>query len=160
MVLQQAEHIEIAGCEIADSAGRGVQVTGMNNTIRSCNLFNLGTSGMSLTGGDRRKLTPANNLAVNNHIHHYGRFQRTYAPGIGVSGCGHIVRSNCIHDAPHNAVGYGGNEHLFERNEIYRVVMETGDSGAFCTGRDWTSQSSMDSGVLSPSDLRVASADK
>ncbi|MFT5155370.1 MAG: hypothetical protein ACI841_005382, partial [Planctomycetota bacterium] len=67
-------------------------------------------------------------------------FQRTYAPGIGAGGCGQIVRSNCIHDAPHNAVHYRGNEHLFERNEIYRVVMETGDSGAFYTGRDWTSQ--------------------
>jgi len=49
-------------------------------------------------------------------------------------------RNNCIHDAPHNAVLYGGNEHRFERNEVYRVVMETGDAGAFYTGRDWTSQ--------------------
>jgi hypothetical protein len=57
-----------------------------------------------------------------------------------VQGCGQIVRNNRIHDAPHNAVLYGGNEHLFERNEIYRVVMETGDAGAFYTGRDWTSQ--------------------
>ena len=35
---------------------------------------------------------------------------------------------------------YGGNEHLFELNEVYRVVMETGDAGAFYTGRDWTTQ--------------------
>jgi len=35
---------------------------------------------------------------------------------------------------------YGGNEHLLEKNEVYRVVMETGDAGAFYTGRDWTSQ--------------------
>ena len=79
-------------------------------------------------------------MADNNHIHHYGIFQRTYAAGIGVNGCGHIVSNNCIHDAPHNAVLYGGNDHRFERNEVYRVVMETGDAGAFYTGRDWTSQ--------------------
>ena len=89
---------------------------------------------------DFKTLTPANNLAVNNHIHHYGIFQRTYAPGIGVAGCGQIVRNNSIHDAPHNAVLYGGNENLFENNEVYRVVLETGDAGAFYTGRDWTSQ--------------------
>jgi hypothetical protein len=108
--------------------------------VRSCDLFNLGTYGIQLNGGDRKTLTPAGNLAENNHVHHYGLFQRTYAPGIGAQGCGQLVRNNCIHDAPHNAVLYGGNEHRFERNEIYRVVMETGDAGAFYTGRDWTSQ--------------------
>jgi hypothetical protein len=108
--------------------------------VRSCDLFQLGKSGIVLAGGDRRTLEAAGNLAVNNHIHHYGRFQRTYAPGIHVDGCGQVVRGNRIHDAPHTAVLYAGNEHLFECNEIYRVVMETGDAGAFYTGRDWTSR--------------------
>jgi hypothetical protein len=108
--------------------------------VRSCDLFHLGRGGISLGGGDRKSLTPAKNLAENNHIHHFGIFQRTYAPGIGVHGCGQIARNNRIHDAPHNAVLYGGNEHLLERNEVYRVVMETGDAGAFYSGRDWTSQ--------------------
>ena len=140
IVVQNAEHVEIAGCVVANLAGGGISVEGTENTVRSCDVFNLGKNGMSLNGGERKTLTPAKNLAVNNHIHHYGLFQRTYAPGIGVGGCGQIVRSNCIHDAPHNAVLYGGNEHLFELNEVYRVVMETGDAGAFYTGRDWTSQ--------------------
>ena len=138
--LQNTENVEIVGCVVANLAGGGISVSGRENTVRSCDVFNLGKNGISLSGGDRKTLVPAKNLAVNNHIHHYGNFQRTYAPGIGVNGCGQIVRNNCIHDAPHNAVLYGGNEHLFERNEIYRVVMETGDAGAFYTGRDWTSQ--------------------
>ena len=140
ITLQSAEHVEIAGCVVANLAGGGIAVDGSDNTVRSCDVFNLGKGGISLYGGDRMKLTPAKNLAVNNHIHHYGIFQRTYAPGVGANGCGQIVRNNCIHDAPHNAVLYGGNENLFELNEIYRVVMETGDAGAFYTGRDWTSQ--------------------
>jgi len=140
LVLDNAEDVEVAGCVVANLAGGGSAVSGMGNGVRACDVFNLGRSGISLGGGDRKTLAPAKNLAVNNHVHHYGIFQRTYAPGIGVNGCGQIVRNNCIHDAPHNAVLYGGNEHLFERNEIYRVVMETGDAGAFYTGRDWTSQ--------------------
>ncbi|TWU42055.1 right-handed parallel beta-helix repeat-containing protein [Novipirellula artificiosorum] len=140
IVLHNTEHVEITGCRAANLAKSGFVVDGNHNTIRSCDLYNLGTSGLSLRGGDRRSLTPAENLAINNHIHHYGLFQRTYAPGIGVSGCGQSVQHNCIHDAPHNAVLYGGNEHRFEYNEVYRVVMETGDAGAFYTGRDWTSQ--------------------
>jgi hypothetical protein len=140
LTLQNAERVEIAGCVVANFSAHGISVNGTSNTVRSCDLFNLGTYGIQLGGGDRKTLTPAGNLAENNHVHHYGIFQRTYAPGIGAQGCGQIVRNNCIHDAPHNAVHYGGNEHLFERNEIYRVVMETGDAGAFYTGRDWTSQ--------------------
>ena len=140
IVLQETQHVQIVGCLIANLAGGGVSINGSHNTVQSCDLVNLGTQGISLNGGDRESLRLADNQAVNNHIHHYGLFQRTYAPGIGVGGCGQIVRHNCIHDAPHNAVLYGGNEHLFELNEIYRVVMETGDAGAFYTGRDWTSQ--------------------
>jgi len=140
IVMKETQHVQIIGCKIANLAGGGVSVSGSHNIVRSCEIYNLGTKGISLDGGDRKSLTRADNQAVNNHIHHYGLFQRTYAPGIGVNGCGQIVRHNCIHDAPHNAVLYGGNEHLFELNEIYRVVMETGDAGAFYTGRDWTSQ--------------------
>lgn len=140
VVLAKAEGVELAGCVVANCAGGGISIDGNGNTVRSCDLFHLGTFGIQLNGGDRKSLTPGANLAVNNHVHHYGIFQRTYAPGIGVQGCGQIVRNNCIHDAPHNAILYGGNEHLFELNEIYRVVMETGDAGAFYTGRDWTTQ--------------------
>ncbi len=138
--LEQTEKVEIAGCRIRNTAGGGISVNGSGNIVRSCDLSIIGTTGIYLSGGDRQRLIPAHNLAENNHIHHYGLFQRTYAPGVGANGCGQIVRNNLIHDAPHNAILYGGNEHRFERNEIFRVVMETGDAGAFYTGRDWTSQ--------------------
>lgn len=140
VVLKDISHVELAGCTIANMARGGLSVSGSDNTIRSCDLYNLGTAGISVRGGDRKTLTPAKNLLVNNHIYDFGRFQRSYAAGINAQGCGQIVRNNLIHDAPHNAILYGGNEHLFERNEIYRVVMQTGDSGAFYTGRNWTSR--------------------
>ena len=140
IILKNSEQVEVAGCVVANHAGSGISVSGRANTVRSCDLYQLGKAGLSLNGGDRKKLIAAKNLAVNNHIHHYGLFQRTYAAGIALGGCGQIARNNCIHDAPHNAVLYGGNEHLLELNEVYRVVMETGDAGAFYTGRDWTSQ--------------------
>ncbi len=143
LVARDVEHVALFGCVVANLAGGGVSLDGANCAVRGCDLFNLGRSGIDLNGGDRRTLTPGRNVADNNHIHHYGIFQRTYAAGIGVNGCGHIVSNNCIHDAPHNAVLYGGNDHRFERNEVYRVVLETGDAGAFYTGRDWTSQGNL-----------------
>ena len=45
---------------------------------------------------------------------------------------------NLIHDAPHNAILFWGNDFLIENNEIYRVCLETGDAGAIYTGRDYT----------------------
>lgn len=140
IVVQQGAHVEIAGCTVANLAGSGIVLNGASNVVRSCDLFHLGRGGLSLSGGDRKTLAPAGNRAENNHIHHYGLFQRTYAPGIGLGGCGQIARNNRIHDAPHNGFLYGGNEHLLERNEVFRVVLETGDAGAFYTGRDWTSR--------------------
>ncbi|MDF1754553.1 MAG: right-handed parallel beta-helix repeat-containing protein [Verrucomicrobiales bacterium] len=138
--VSKSRAIEIVGCQLSNIAGSGISANGEAITIRSCDLFNIGRGGISIYGGDRAKLIPANNLVTNNHVHHYGIFQRTYAAGVAVSGCGSTVSHNLIHDAPHNAIKYSGNEHLLEKNEIHHVVMETGDSGAFYTGRDWTSQ--------------------
>lgn len=140
---RNTENLEIVGCTVANLAGGAISLSGSASSVRSCDVFNIGRGGISLNGGDRKTLTPAGNLADNNHIHHFGIFQRTYAPGIAANGCGQIARNNCIHDAPHNAVLYGGNEHRFERNEVYRVVMETGDAGAFYSGRDWTSRGNL-----------------
>ncbi|MDF1812680.1 MAG: right-handed parallel beta-helix repeat-containing protein [Verrucomicrobiales bacterium] len=138
--ISKSRSIEVLGCQLSNIAGTAISANGNELTIRSCDLFNLGRGGISVSGGDRASLVRSENLIANNHIHHYGIFQRTYAAGISVSGCGTTVRNNLVHDAPHNAIKYGGNEHLFEKNEVHHVVMETGDSGAFYTGRDWTSQ--------------------
>ena len=93
-----------------------------------------------MSGGNRKTLTRAETLVEGCHIHDWGVFQRTYAAAIDVNGCGVTLRRNRMHDAPHSAVLYGGNEHLFEYNEVYRVLLETGDAGAYYTGRDWTTQ--------------------
>ena len=138
--LEDTREVEIAGCTFTNLAGTAITLSGNGNVVRSCELSNLGFSGIVLDGGSRKTLEPAGNLALNNHIHHYGQFKRTYSAGIKLLGCGQVVRNNCIHDAPHNAIHYSGNEHLMELNEVYRVVMETTDSGAFYTGRDWASQ--------------------
>lgn len=136
---QDLEAVEILACEFSNLASTGMSISGSRNIVRSCDFYHLGRGGISVTGGDRKLLKKAENRIENNHIHHYGLFQRTYTPGISVSGCGQIVRHNLLHHAPHNAIGYSGNEHLFELNEIHHVVMETGDASAFYTGRDWTS---------------------
>jgi hypothetical protein len=45
---------------------------------------------------------------------------------------------NLIHDHPHAAILFVGNEMLIEYNDIHHTALETGDVGAIYTGRDYT----------------------
>jgi hypothetical protein len=131
----------VAGCTGRNLANDAISISGgQNNGVAGCELYNLGGGGISLSGGDRKALTPCGNFADNNHIHHFGRLYRTHHDAINLNGCGCRATHNLIHDAPHHAMDFGGNDHLVEFNEIYRVCLETDDAGAIYTGRNWTVQ--------------------
>jgi hypothetical protein len=131
--------VRIGGCLLRSAGGWGVLVDGgQGHAVVGCDLHDLGEGGVKLVGGDRAGLVPAGHAAVNNHVHHYARLHRTYRPAVEVQGVGHRVAHNHIHDAPHNGILLGGNDHLIELNRIHDVCQETGDVGAFYMGRDWT----------------------
>ncbi len=129
----------IAGCTIRNLGGTAVVIEGgKNNGITGCDIYDVASGGVTLSGGDRKTLTPAGNYAVNNHIHHYSAWTRTYQSAISVNGVGNRVANNLIHDAPHSGIMLGGNEHIIEYNELHTLAQQTGDVGAFYMGRDWT----------------------
>ena len=53
-------------------------------------------------------------------------------------GVGNKAIGNIIHDCPHSAIMFHGNDMTIADNEIYRVVMETQDAGVIYAGRDYT----------------------
>ena len=116
---------------------------GNHNGVINCKIHTTGEGGIILGGGDRTTLKPGNNFAINNDIYDCSRWVRTYRAGIFMYGVGNIIRHNVIHDLPHTAVFFWGNEHLMEYNEVYQVCMETGDAGAFYNGRDWSQRGSI-----------------
>jgi hypothetical protein len=61
-----------------------------------------------------------------------------YTPAIALHGVGNRVAHNLIHNAPHMAIMFGGNDHVIEFNEIHNVCLESNDAGAIYAGRDWT----------------------
>jgi len=131
----------VIGCTLRNTGQDGVRIDGgKNNGVLHCDVYDNGECGIALIGGDRKTLTPCGNYAVNNHIHHYARRRRSYRPGVKFSGVGCRASHNLIHNAPHNAILSYGNDHLVEFNEIHSVCYETGDVGAFYSGRDWTKQ--------------------
>ena len=131
--------VAIAGCTVRNTGTWGIEAAGgSGHRITGCNVYGNGDGGIKLDAGDRKTLTAANCEITNNHIHHIGRWSRSYQAGVLASGVGIRIANNLIHDGPHNAILYWGNDIAVEFNEIYRVCMESGDVGAIYTGRDYT----------------------
>ncbi|HPO13792.1 MAG TPA: right-handed parallel beta-helix repeat-containing protein [Candidatus Hydrogenedentes bacterium] len=131
----------MGGCIFRNMGGSAVGVSGgTRNRVAGCDIYNMGGGGISLSGGDLASLTPAELVAENNHIHHYGRWYRMYQSAIALNGVGNRVANNLIHDAPHIAIVFGGNDHIIEFNEIHHVCQESNDAGAIYAGRNWTTR--------------------
>jgi hypothetical protein len=129
----------IRSCTIRNVGDAALSIAGgSDHRVLGCDIYQCGARGLSLSGGDRTTLTPAGHLAENNHIHHYGRWRPMYSAGISLSGVGNRARHNLIENAPHQAISFGGNDHLIEFNEIHSVCHESNDAGAIYSGRDWT----------------------
>ena len=106
-------HNRLAGCTIRNIATDAVKIDGgTDNGVLSCDLYNMGGAGVSLSGGDRATLTPCDNFAENCHIHHFGRIFRTHKDALFLNGVGCRVSHNLIHDAPHDAMDFGGSAHV------------------------------------------------
>jgi len=137
--MSEGETNRIAGCTIRNTGGGAVSISGgRGHAVIGCDIYQCGAGGVSLEGGDRVTLTPAGHCADNNHIHDYGRWQPMYSPGISLNGVGNRATHNLIDNAPHQAIGFGGNDHRIEFNEIHSVCYESNDAGAIYSGRDWT----------------------
>jgi hypothetical protein len=127
----------LEGVTLRNNGGRAVSISGTRNGIRNSLIYGTATGGLTLSGGDRVSLTPGENYVENSHIHHFGRTEWTYRPAVRIDGVGNSCENNLMHDAPHSAVLYGGNEHLIRLNEIHHVCEYSSDAGAVYAGRDW-----------------------
>jgi len=139
VVVNNCSKVLVQACSIRNSGNYGVSISnGIDCGVMDSDISDTGYGGIILGGGDRKTLAPGRNFAFNNHVHHYSRWLRTYKPAVSINGVGNHVSHNLIHDAPHSAILFTGNDHVIEFNEIFKVCTETDDAGAIYTGRDWT----------------------
>lgn len=138
IAIKQGQQCRVIGCTFRNLGNHAVTIfDGQEHGVIGCDMQGMGGGGIYLVGGDRKALTPAGHFAENNHIHHFGRWDRMYRPGLFLSGVGLRASHNLIHDAPHAAILFGGQEHRFEYNEIHNVCFESHDCGAIYAGRSW-----------------------
>ena len=129
----------VVGCLIRNLGNSGVVIKGGNgHGVSSCDVFDTGDGGVSLTGGERQTLAAGGHFVENCHFHRQGRWSKCYVAAVHLNGVGNRASHNLIHDHPHCAILFWGNDHLIEFNDIHHIALETGDVGAIYTGRDYT----------------------
>jgi hypothetical protein len=141
VVLESCYAIQFVGCTFHNTGDAGLQVKGGKDVaVIGCDITETGGHGIDFIGGSIQRLEAANHLALNNHIWRVARWKRMARLAINLHGVGHRVAHNLIHDMPHSAMWFGGNDHVIEFNEIHSVCYEAQDAGAIYTGRNWTSR--------------------
>jgi hypothetical protein len=126
--------VRIAACVIRNTAGWAASLSGANSGAIGCDIYNTGEGGVSIDGGSRATLTPGGMFVENCHIYRFERWNPVYKPAVSIGGVGNRMAHNLIHDAPHMAVSFSGNDHVIEFNEIHSVVYESNDAGVMYAG--------------------------
>ncbi len=129
----------IENCNLGNLGGKAVIIDGgSHHIVRNCWIHDTGSGGIRASGGDRQTLLAAGHRIENNEITRYSRLKRTCSEAIALDGVGCVAAGNHIHDAPHAAIHFLGNDHTIEFNEIHHVLQESDDAGAVYSGRRLT----------------------
>ena len=132
--LDTCESCEIKDAEVNGCSKGGIAVSnGHNVVVSGCRIHDITGDGVSLTGGNYTTLESAGHIVEYSDIYNISS-----GNGVTVQGVGQTVRRNHIYDLPLTAIGWAGNDHLMEFNDIENVCYNTSDAGAIYGGRRWT----------------------
>lgn len=129
----------IDNCIIRNIGHIGIKTTGTllyNNKIQNSSLDHIGSYGIILDGGNRKKLKAGNCIVENCKIHDFSRIEHSYKPAIYIKGCGNKISQVELYDAPSMAILLQGNNHVIEYANIHNVCKEVHDQSAIYNGRN------------------------
>ncbi len=109
---------------------------GKNNGIISCKIENTGCGGISIGGGNRLTLEPADNYVYNCEFTDCGRRDYSYKAPVNIDGVGNKVQHCRFNPCPATAIYIHGNNHLIEYNVISEACNFMEDQGSIYIGRD------------------------
>ena len=109
---------------------------GRDHLISNCDMYDLGSGGVLLGGGNRKKLIPANNTVYNCHIKRINRLDVASKSAVNIWGVGNKVSHCDMHDLSGTCIYIHGNDHIIEYNKIHDVVKTITDGAAIYLGRD------------------------
>lgn len=139
VVIRDGTENLIVGCTIRALGQQAIDLQGgQAHRVESSDIYYTGRGGISLSGGDRRKLVPSRHVVYNCDIHRFNRWIRFYNPGVSARGVGARLAHNHIHHSLHQAIVFSGNDHVIEKNEIHHVLLDISDMGSIYIGRNPT----------------------
>jgi hypothetical protein len=140
VVVKNGQNVDVSSCSIYAVEDWAAEINGSHSGVTGCELQQLGSGGVLVSGGNRNVLAPASNYVKSSNIHDYAQRNRVYHAGVELQGVGNMALGNRISDAPHLAILVSGNDQLVEGNRITRVNTEASDAGAIYIHQDWTAR--------------------
>ncbi len=117
-------------CTVRNFGGNGLSLFAVRDSLVSgCRFHTFGHASMVVNAGNRVTLESAHLKITDCEFSDTGRAQRTYQPGVRLSGCGVEIAHSRFHDLPSSAITITGNDHLFASNICERCVLESDDQG-------------------------------
>lgn len=147
VVAMNVTGLRVESCDISGHGQHGVVIVGDQSGVDSSRVYSVGCSGVRVSGGVARTLTPGKSYATRNIITDFALHKRTYNPGVFWNGIGNNYSHNIVSNSPHNCFLGGGNQGvpwgqsvrsgdgsdcLFDGNTLDTCAYECGDCGAFC----------------------------
>jgi len=142
--LNKCTNVSVLGFEIKNTASYGIMVADGNNCIiRSNDIHDVGEGGVYLINSnfnaDQLNQISCNHKVINNHIYNYAKDVFLYAAAIDTRNViGAYCAYNSIAGCKHVGILFGGNNNVFEYNDISSVVQTYTDMGAFYTSENQT----------------------
>jgi hypothetical protein len=138
------QNITFTKCVIANTGQGGLVLERCNGcTVDDSEVYGVGGTGITVSGGNHKTLARSDNLIKNCSIHRYARWSRAYKPGLQWAGVGNSFIGNRVFDAPSQAVVGGGNEavcgtcHRDHKDNLQcSNSFEVSDDQAACGGND------------------------
>jgi parallel beta-helix repeat protein len=138
VVVNDSDNIVFDNAEFYNISGRGVVVKNTSHfSILNTKMYDIGEGGVYFFGGNRKNLKKAVNLVAGSQFKNFSSKNYTYRPAIYFDGVGMYAYNNIIEQSNHSAIIFNGNDHFIYKNKISEVVLNSGDSGAIYTGRDY-----------------------
>jgi acetyl esterase/lipase len=135
--MRSCANVEFRKNIVRNFGRHGITATDARKVRIVNNVFaGFGARAIYVSGGERKTLTPAENVISDNEIAFVERRERTYMPGLAVEGCGMDIARNHFHDMPSSAMRIEGNDYRVVSNLIERVVTESDDQGGIDIYRD------------------------
>lgn len=130
--IEGGSNIKIENCIVRNIGLTGIDIKNgitvcLNHQVINSEFYSIREYALNLGGGDRSKLIPAGNHAMNNHFHDEAR--------VSIKGVGNYFTHNLLHNIANNALVWSGNDHLIELNEFYNCMSDGDDAAVMYTGR-------------------------